>query len=170
VVPRLLRKQGVMTPTSALPTGVDSDFAAVGVQNAHLESIREGMFAVVNTQHGTGYAARIKEPDMLMAGKTGTAQVRHYSEAEREHGHLTGQSVPWKNRDHALFVGFAPYNAPRYVCAVVVEHGGASGGEGGAVAAPICHDVLLEAQKRDPVNRIPDVPFGAPPTTIASTG
>jgi penicillin-binding protein 2 len=104
---------------------------------------------------------------MLMAGKTGTAQVHHYSEAERAHGHLTGQLVPWKNRDHALFVGFAPYNAPRYVCAVVVEHGGATGGEGGAVAAPICHDVLLEAQKRDPANRVPDQPFGAP-TTVAS--
>ena len=50
---------------------------------------------------------------------------------------------------------------------MVVEHGGATGGEGGAVAAPICHDVLLEAQKRDPANRVPDRPFGAP-TTLAS--
>jgi penicillin-binding protein 2 len=168
VVPRLMRKPGVMTPTSTLPTGVDADFASLGVQAAHLQLIRDGMFSVVNTPRGTAYSARIQDPTMLMAGKTGTAQVRHYSEAERAHGHLTGQLVPWKNRDHALFVGFAPFNAPRYVCAVVVEHGGATGGEGGAVAAPICHDVLLEAQKRDPANRVPDQPFGAPPTTLAS--
>lgn len=167
VMPRLQRRQGVMTASSVLPVGVDPNFAAIGVQDSHLELIREGMFSVVNEPHGTGYAARITDPTMAMAGKTGTAQVHHYSEAEREHGHLTGASVPWKERDHALFIGFAPYNAPRYVCAVVVEHGGASGGEGGAVAAPICHDVLLEAQKRDPLTRVPDQPFGAP-TTLAS--
>lgn len=167
VLPHLARKQGVMTPSSPVPTGIDPDFAPLGVQEAHLEMVRSGMFDVVNTVHGTAYSARITDPTMLMAGKTGTAQVHHYSEAEREHGHLTGQSVPWKDRDHALFVGFAPFNAPRYVCAVVVEHGGASGGEGGAVAAPICHDVLLEAQKRDPLHRVPDPPFGVP-TTLAS--
>jgi penicillin-binding protein 2 len=167
IAPRLARKQGVMTSSSPLPTGIDPDFAPLGVQQSHLELIRDGMFAVVNTPHGTAYSARIQDPAMAMAGKTGTAQVHHYSEAEREHGHLTGQSVPWKERDHALFIGFAPYDAPRYVCAAVVEHGGASGGEGGAVAAPICHDVLLEAQKRDPLHRVPDPPFGAP-TTLAS--
>lgn len=166
VVPRLARKQGVMTPTSALPSGIDADFASLGVQEAHLDLIRDGMYNVVNQPHGTAYNARIQDPAMAMAGKTGTAQVHHYSEAEREHGHLTGQRVPWKDRDHALFIGFAPASAPRYVCVAVVEHGGATGGEGGAVAAPICRDVLLEAQKRDPVHRVPDQPFGAP-TAVA---
>ena len=66
------------------------------------------------------------------------------------------RQIPWKERDHALFVAFAPVGAPRYVCAVVVEHGGASGGGGSAVAAPICRDVLLEAQQRDPARRVPD--------------
>ena len=120
------------------------------------------MYGAVNEPHGTAYGVRINDPAMAIGGKTGTAQVHHYSEAEREHGHLTGMSVPWKDRDHALFIAFAPVGAPRYACAVVVEHGGASGGEGGAVAAPIAHDVLLEAQKRDPVHRVPDQPFGAP--------
>jgi penicillin-binding protein 2 len=166
LVPRLARKQGVMTPTSVLPSGIDPDFAPMGVQQAHLDLIRDGMYAVVNQPHGTAYSARIQDPAMAMAGKTGTAQVHHYSEAEREHGHLTGQRVPWKDRDHALFIGFAPASAPRYVCVAVVEHGGATGGEGGAVAAPICRDVLLEAQKRDPVHRVPDQPFGAP-TAVA---
>jgi penicillin-binding protein 2 len=63
--------------------------------------------------------------------------------------------VPWKERDHALFISFAPVSAPRYVCAVVVEHGGESGGGGSAVAAPICRDILLETQRRDPARRVP---------------
>ncbi len=166
VMPKLARKQGVMTPASAVATAVDPDFAPLNVQQAHLNAVLDGMFAVVNEPHGTAYSARIADPAMTMGGKTGTAQVHHYSEAEREHGHLTGASVPWKDRDHALFIGFAPVSAPRYVCAVVVEHGGASGGEGGAVAAPIAREVLLEAQKRDPVRRVPDQPFAAP-TTLA---
>jgi penicillin-binding protein 2 len=66
------------------------------------------------------------------------------------------RQIPWKDRDHALFVAFAPVGAPRYVCATIVEHGGASGGGGSAVAAPICRDVLLEAQRRDPARRAPD--------------
>ncbi|HUH83273.1 MAG TPA: penicillin-binding protein 2 [Stellaceae bacterium] len=161
VVPRLLRKQGVMTPASPIATAVADDFAPIGVQAAHLRAVLDGMVGVVNEPHGTAYNARIKDPAMMMGGKTGTAQVHHYSEAERLHGHLTGASVPWKDRDHALFIGFAPVSAPRYVCAVVVEHGGASGGEGGAVAAPIASEVLLEAQKRDPARKVPETPFGA---------
>jgi penicillin-binding protein 2 len=66
-----------------------------------------------------------------------------------------GTEVPWKDRDHALFVAFAPVGAPRYVCAVVVEHGGETGGGGSAVAAPICRDILLEAQRRDPARQVP---------------
>jgi penicillin-binding protein 2 len=166
VVPRLARKQGVMTANEDLPSGVSAEFPPLGVQQAHLDVILNGMYGVVNEQHGTAYHARIDDPVMAMGGKTGTAQVHHISEAEREHGHLTGESVPWKQRDHALFIAFAPVSAPRYVCSVVVEHGGVSGGEGGAVAAPIAHDLLLEAQKRDPVRRLPTQPF-APPTTLA---
>jgi penicillin-binding protein 2 len=70
--------------------------------------------------------------------------------------------VPWKERDHALFIAFAPAVAPRYACAVVVEHGGVSEGEGGAVAAPIARDILLAAQKRDPVHHVPEPAPGVP--------
>jgi penicillin-binding protein 2 len=166
VTPRLERRNGVMTPLTKVATEASTTFAPLGVNQAHLNVVLDGMYAAVNEVHGTAYGARITEPGMTMGGKTGTAQVHHYSEAERAHGHLTGASVPWKYRDHALFIGFAPVSAPRYVCSVVVEHGGATGGEGGAVAAPIAHDVLLEAQKRDPVRRVPSPPF-APPTTFA---
>jgi penicillin-binding protein 2 len=166
IVPRLVRGSGVMTNAREAATAINADFAPVGVAAQHFALVRDGMYGVVNELHGTGYHARIEDPAMAMAGKTGTAQVHHISRAERDHGMLTGTSVPWKDRDHALFIAFAPYEAPRYVCAVVVEHGGQSGGEGGAVAAPIARDVLLAAQERDPARRVPDHPF-APPAEVA---
>ena len=114
------------------------------------------MNAVVNEQGGTAYAARIADPGLAMGGKSGTSQVRRITEYEREHGLRKVAEIPWKQRDHALFVAFAPVAAPRYVCAIVVEHGGASGGGGSAVAAPICRDILREAQLRDPARRVPN--------------
>src|SRR6185503_7494944 len=103
---------------------------------------------------GTAYAARIADPGLAMGGKSGTSQVRRLSQYERARGVRKARQIPWKERDHALFVAYAPVAAPRYVCATVVEHGGASAGGGSAVAAPICRDILLEAQRRDPA-RVP---------------
>jgi len=152
VVPHLLRPQ-------KLPPGGDQllpNFASLGVAQRNLALVLDGMSAVVNEQGGTAYAyARISDPALAMGGKSGTSQVRHISQAERDHGVKKSAELPWKERDHALFVAFAPVGAPRYVCAVVVEHGGESGGGGSAVAAPICRDILLEAQRRDPARRVP---------------
>jgi penicillin-binding protein 2 len=153
VSPRLVRADGLM------PTGGDiapPDFPSLGINPRALALVLDGMNAVVNEPGGTAYAARITEPGFAMGGKSGTSQVRHISEYEREHGGRKARQIPWKERDHALFLAFAPVSAPRYVCATVVEHGGASGGGGSAVAAPICRDVLLETQRRDPARRVPD--------------
>jgi penicillin-binding protein 2 len=117
--------------------------------------VLDGMNAVVNDPGGTAYAARITDPGLAMAGKSGTSQVRRITQYERDHGVRKSDEIPWKERDHALFVAFAPVGAPRYVCVAVVEHGGIEGGGGSAVAAPIVRDVLLEAQKRDPARRVP---------------
>ena len=151
VMPRLVRPEGLMRQGGERL----ADFPALGVDPRALALIRDGMNAVVNEQGGTAYAARIVEPAFAMGGKSGTSQVRHISEYAREHGPRRARQIAWKDRDHALFVAFAPVAAPRYVCATVVEHGGISGGGGSAVAAPICHDVLLEAQRRDPARRVP---------------
>ena len=141
-----------------VPTGdaVPSGFPSLGVNPRTLALVLDGMNAVVNEQGGTAYAARITDPGFAMGGKSGTSQVRHISEYERAHRLRKTRAIPWRQRDHALFVAFAPVGAPRYVCATVVEHGGASGGGGSAVAAPICRDVLREAQRRDPARRVPD--------------
>jgi penicillin-binding protein 2 len=165
VVPKLLREAGLMTGEGR---GKPADFPAVKVSQRDLRLVLDGMNAVVNEQGGTAYAARITDPGMQMGGKSGTSQVRHISKYEREHGLRKIKDVPWKERDHALFISFAPVSAPRYVCAVIVEHGGETGGGGSAVAAPICRDVLLETQKRDPARRLPDHPFGA--TTAVAQG
>jgi penicillin-binding protein 2 len=161
VSPRIVR-DGLMPPGG---DPAPPEFPSLGIHPHTLALVLDGMNAVVNEQGGTAYAARITEPGFWMGGKSGTSQVRHISEHEREHGLRKPRQIPWKDRDHALFVAFAPVGAPRYVCATVVEHGGASGGGGSAVAAPICRDVLREAQRRDPARRVPDgevAQLGAP--------
>jgi len=120
--------------------------AAMDVPERHLDVVREGMRRVSNDQGGTAYRARIAEPGMEMAAKTGTAQVRHISMSEHLSGVRKNQDLPWQQRDHALFVCFAPVAAPRYALSVVVEHGGG----GSVVAGPIAHDIMLETQRRNP--------------------
>lgn len=118
----------------------------IGVRKEHLDLVVRGMTEVVNAPNGTAFKARIAEAGMEMAGKTGTAQVRRITMAERSTGVRKNEDLPWRERDHALFVAFAPVHAPRYACSIIVEHGGG----GSAVAAPIARDILIECQKRDP--------------------
>lgn len=141
---RLANGGKAITPHLVAPTGPVTDAPTLGFDDKHMALVRNAMYAVVNEQIGTAYAARIMKPDLAMAGKTGTAQVRHISEAEREEGIQTNDELPWKERDHALFAGFAPFNNPKYAVAVIVEHGGS----GAHTAAPIARDLLMEAQSR----------------------
>lgn len=89
----------------------------------HLTRIRAAMAGVVNGG-GTGGAARMQDPNILLAAKTGTAQVRRITMAERAGGVLGNASLPFKLRDHALFVCFAPADNPRYAAGIVLEHNG----------------------------------------------
>jgi len=111
--------------------------------------VREGMFAVVNEQGGTAPLARLPIPGMQLAGKTGSAQVRRVSRELREHGNFNSKNLPWEFRPHALFVAYAPYDAPRYAVALVVEHGNA----GADVAAPLARDIMVDTLTRDPASR-----------------
>jgi penicillin-binding protein 2 len=104
----------------------------------------------VNEAGGTAPLARLGLPGMALAGKTGSSQVRHVSRELRESGHFKSQNLPWEYRPHALFVCFAPYDAPRYAVSVVVEHGNA----GADVAAPLARQIMVDALTRDPVNRV----------------
>jgi len=123
------------------------DLPPLGISRGSITTVLDGMIAVTMQPGGTAYAARIADPAMAMAGKTGTAQVHHLSTFEHHLEKATKpQDLAWKLRDHALFVGFAPIAQPRYACAVVVEHGG----WGASIAAPIARDILIEVQKRYP--------------------
>ena len=108
--------------------------------------IKKAMGAVSNSPYGTAYRSRIKEPGFQLAGKTGTVQVRRITKAERETGVKKNKDLEWRERDHALFVGYAPLKNPRYAVSVVVEHGGG----GSSIAAPIAKDILMGVQRRDP--------------------
>ncbi len=107
--------------------------------------VKEGMFDVVNVPGGTALGARFDFNGLKMAGKTGTTQVRRITMKERQSGIVRQEDLPWKYRNHALFVGYAPHDNPRYAVAVLVEHGRS----GSAVAAPIGGKLLLEALKLD---------------------
>src|SRR5262249_28062505 len=147
VVPRFRRDTGVGSgeaqPVAELP--------AIDIPEKHLEVVREGMRRVSNDPGGTAYRARIADAGMEMAAKTGTAQVRHISLSEHLSGVRKNEQLPWQQRDHALFFCFAPVAAPRYALSIVVEHGGG----GSAVAGPIAHDIMLEAQRRNPARANP---------------
>jgi penicillin-binding protein 2 len=134
VTPRLIKSvNGIEQPDGA------GDL--LGLNENHLRMVRRGMFAVCNEQRGTGYGSRIAAEEFLQAGKSGTSQVRNITTAERASGVIRNEDLPWERRDHALFVSFAPFDAPRYAVAVVVEHGGG----GSTAAAPIVRDVMLQA-------------------------
>lgn len=105
----------------------------LGLPPEALAAARRGMERVVQGSRGT--ARRLSALSASLAGKTGTAQVMRKKEG------VTWRELPWEQRHHALFVGYAPADDPRLVVAVVVEHGG----DAAAVAAPVAGRILAKA-------------------------
>jgi len=128
-----------------------SDFPSLGLKLSAFEPVVAAMDAVVNAKRGTARAARIDEELGRMAGKTGTAQVRRISRAERSAGVKKNKDRPWKQRDHSLFVAYAPVERPTYAASVIVEHGGS-----GTYAAKITKDLLSETLRLNPSKKIMD--------------
>jgi len=126
IIPRLVKSiDGIEQPLS----GGES----LGIDENVLSRIRQAMYDASNSRRGTAYGSRIVGEFFRMAAKTGTSQVRSAL--------VRNQDVPWEQRDHALFVCYAPVEAPRYAVSVVVEHGGS----GAEAAAPIARDIMLHA-------------------------
>ena len=121
----------------------------MNLRQADLDLVKEGMCNVVNIPGGTAYASHFDYNGQKMCGKTGSTQVRRITMKERQTRILKQNELPWHLRDHALFVGFAPQDNPRYAVAILVEHGGG----GSSAAAPIASKLLLEALKLDPSNK-----------------
>ncbi len=98
----------------------------------NIKIVQEAIFSSTNERFGTSYRSRIDDPKYQFAGKTGTAQVKRISKRERELD-LELDQIPYKDRDHALYVAYGPYINPRYALSIIVEHGGS----GSKAAAPI---------------------------------
>ena len=154
LTPRITHQVGASLEPRPLP-------AALPFSQEAFAAVRSGMNAVLNEPGGTAYGFRIVQPGFEMAGKTGTAQVRVITRAERESGVKKDASLPWNLRDHGLFIAFAPFAAPRYACAVIVEHGAV-----GHPQVQMAHDILLFAQQRDPVK----LRTAYPPIRAAAVG
>jgi penicillin-binding protein 2 len=152
VAPRLVHSVG--SQLQPRPEMAKLDFS-----DDALALVREGMNKVMNDGAGTGFRQRIAEPGMEMAGKTGTAQVRAYSQEEHQRGMQKNASLNWKLRDHGLFIGFAPVGNPKYAVVCVVEHG--SDGHPQVVAA---RDVMHFCLQRDPAG----LPAAYPVTSSAN--
>lgn len=115
----------------------DTDYSQINIDQKYLDILKEGMFKAVNTSGGTAYYSRILAQKHQLAGKTGTAQVQSKVDVNDD---LNRQSIAWEKRNHAVFIGFAPYIKPLYSIAVFVDHGGG----GGRAAAPIASKIMAE--------------------------
>lgn len=136
VMPRLIKSiGGVEQPPAAAVTDLPFDAAAFKV-------VQEGMEAVTDVG-GTGFRnSQLGLGPVRMAGKTGTAQSRNYGSGSRK-----GAGRPWAQKDHNLFIAYAPIDNPRYAVAVIIQHGGMGGGTAGA---PRAREIMRVALLKDP--------------------
>jgi penicillin-binding protein 2 len=134
VQPHLTRAIGGRPVRGSRP----EDWPSMGIPDRDMRLMREAMWAVVNEGGGTAQASRLPGGYGMMAGKTGTTQVRRVSREQRERG-FNVATMPREWRPHALFVGYAPHDNPLYAVSVIVEHGTSGSG----AAAPLARDVLV---------------------------
>jgi penicillin-binding protein 2 len=125
------------TPIKVFPPVIHS---RVQIDPKVLELVRSGMIGVVNARDGTAHGARLN--DVIVAGKTGTAQVIKEAQGVR----VKENAGPERYRDHAWFMAFAPADHPRIAVACIVEHGG----HGGSSAGPVVKAVMQEFFMKNP--------------------
>lgn len=118
-----------------------SHFTQININQSHLEFVREAMYHAVNNVGGTAYYSRIIDERFQLAGKTGTSQVQSKANINDD---LSRDSISWERRNHAIFIGFAPYINPVYAISVFVDHGGG----GGRAAAPIASKIMQEVLQK----------------------
>jgi len=128
----------VVRPRMTVAPAGEPEPVPLDIDPQHLELVRAGMIGVVNEAGGTARRSALAIPNVQMAGKTGTSQV-----ISAKNRHLL---KGWEGETHALFIAYAPIDAPRYAAACVVEHGGG----GSRAAAPVVRDVMTEVLLRDP--------------------
>lgn len=124
--------------TPRIKANEEEEYSYVNIDTKNLKIIKNLLYDVVNKQGGTSYFSKLDYKSIHMAGKTGTAQVKAKKNAFDD---LNSKEIEWKNRNHAIFAGFAPYKNPEYAVLVFYDHGGG----GGKSAAPIAKKIMQDA-------------------------
>tara|TARA_B100000945_G_C20423242_1_gene619099 strand:+ start:2091 stop:4025 length:1935 start_codon:yes stop_codon:yes gene_type:complete len=109
----------------------------------NIKFVQDALYGATNEPGGTSYGSRLTKDKFVFAGKTGTSQVKRFTAKQREL-EVKNEDLPYEDRDHALFVAFAPYKDPRYSISVVIEHGGS----GSKSAAPIAKKVIKKVLEK----------------------
>ncbi len=123
----------------------------------NIKIIKDAMYSSTNEPGGTSYRSRLEDTKFTFAGKTGSSQVKRFTEAQRE-AEVKQESLDYKDRDHALFIAYAPVRDPKYAISVVVEHGGS----GSKAAAPIAKQVIKKVLERDALRNSANDSIGDP--------
>jgi len=111
------------------------------VKPGDLLKIQQAMRDVVRNPHGTAHRA-LFHAAWTAAGKTGTAQVVKIYRGNDKN--ISKEELLRRHRDHAWFMGYAPYEHPKIAIAVFVEHGGHGGSAAGPVAAAVINAMARE--------------------------
>ena len=133
-------------PNQPLPSDLlasNFDLKPLFKNQENIKIIKDAMYSSSNEPGGTSYRSRLEDKRFTFAGKTGSSQIRKFTESQRE-AEVKQEQLDYKSRDHALFIAFAPVSDPKYAISVVVEHGGS----GSKAAAPIAKKVIKKVLKR----------------------
>ena len=135
------------TPGSIMSTAdqiYNFDLQPLFRNQENINLVKEAMFAATNEVGGTSYRSRHNDKRFMFAGKTGSSQIKRFTEAQRE-AEVKQENITYLERDHAWFVAFAPVSNPKYAISVLVEHGGS----GSKAAAPIAKKIIKKVLERD---------------------
>jgi len=144
VTPLQIARYTAFLATERLPTPqfvkeiagkkVENKYEVFEVNQQHLNQIRLGMYDVCNSPRGTARRTMSHLP-IVVAGKTGTSQVVSIPQGEKKR--MKESQLDYYSRSHAWLTTYAPFDNPKYVVTVLVEHGGHGGSTAGPIAAEI---------------------------------
>ncbi len=120
----------------------------------NIKIIKDAMYSSSNEPGGTSYRSRLEDKRFTFAGKTGSSQIRRFTEEQRE-AEVKQEQLKYENRDHALFIAFAPVSDPKYAISVVVEHGGSGSKSAAPIAKKVIKKVLERHSLRESLNSLP---------------
>ncbi len=144
-------------PKQPLPTDLlisNFELKPLFKNQENIKIVKDAMYSSSNEPGGTSYRSRLEDKRFTFAGKTGSSQIRKFTEAQRE-AEVKQEDLKYENRDHALFIAFAPVSDPKYAISVVVEHGGTGSKSAAPIAKKVIKKVLERHSLRESVNHLP---------------